>query len=346
MTNASTPTDNARTPTDDRANAWAESYPGDAEPVIEADDVAKIFASGDGVSRLNLRIPPGVIFGFIGPSGSGKTTAVRMLTGALHPTGGKLRVLGRNPAKFGTDTRSRLGYMPQLSVLYPEMTVGGNLKFFSSLYGLRGRTGKKRRTQALEFVDLVEHAGKRADQISGGMQRRLSLATALAHEPELVFLDEPTAGIDPVLRRRLWDHFGSLRDSGRTMFITTQYVGEAAYCDLVGLISDGELLYVDTPTALRRRAVGGEVVLIDLAEPFDRAAVERALNQSAVSFQWLGKSRIEVVVESAGSSIPRIAAELNDIGVTADHIEESVPMFDDVFVTLVERHRAETAVSE
>lgn len=318
---------------------------GDQHLVIETIDVEKVFASGDGVSSLNLAVPSGTIFGFVGPSGSGKTTTVRMLTGALRPTRGTVRVFGDDPARFDSQTRSRLGYMPQQSVLYPEMTVEENLRFLSSLYGVQGSAGKKSRSEALDFVDLAEHAGKRVDEISGGMRRRLSLASALAHEPDLLFLDEPTAGIDPVLRRRVWDHLMSLRDSGRTLFVTTQYVGEATYCDLVGLISDGELIHVDTPDALRREAIGGDVVVVEIERPFDTRVADSVLRDlSAGSVEWTGVSSVEVVVDSAGSSIPRITAALTEKGISVSQIEESMPMFDDVFVALVEQHREERAV--
>jgi ABC-2 type transport system ATP-binding protein len=314
-------------------------------PVIHTVDVEKIFSSGDGVSRLDLSVPAATIFGFVGPSGSGKTTTVRMLTGALRPTKGTVRVFGGDPARFDSQTRSRLGYMPQQSVLYPEMTVEENLRFLSALYGVGGQAGNESRANALDFVDLGEHAGKRVDQISGGMRRRLSLAAALAHEPELLFLDEPTAGIDPVLRRRVWDHLVSLRDSGRSLFVTTQNVGEAMYCDLVGLISDGELIHVDSPDALRRKAIGGDVVVVEIERPFDTQVADSALRGLSIgSVEWKGVSSVELVVESAGSSIPRIAGELTEKGISVSQIEESMPMFDDVFVALVERHREDRAV--
>ena len=311
-----------------------------APSVINARGVKKAFESGDGIRHLDLDVPPSTIFGFIGPSGSGKTTTVRMLTGALAPSRGQLRVLGVTPMDFDSGIRSRIGYMPQLSVLYPEMTVEENLRFFSALYGIYGKLGKKRMRDALEFVELDTHSTKRVNEISGGMRRRLSLAACLSHNPDLVFLDEPTAGIDPVLRRRLWEHFSDLRNSGRTLFITTQYVGEAAYCDLVGVIADGELIHVDSPRNLRRLAKGGDVVHLDLDGSADIPIIERAMSQiGPISMAWLDSSTLEVVVRDAGATIPKMSKTLSDAGIVVKSIGEQVPDFDDVFIALIEGHR-------
>ena len=234
--------------------------------MVWARGLTRHFGKEVAVDNLSLEIPHGSIFGFIGPSGSGKTTTVRLMTGVLRPTAGDLMVLGKRPWEFSQSTREQIGYMPQLFVLYPQLTVWENMNFAASIYGMglvRGRQIK----ELLDFVELSEHRGKLARQISGGMQRRLSLAATLVHDPDLIFLDEPTAGIDPVLRRKFWDHFKELQNQGHTLFVTTQYVGEAAYCDKVGVLAKGRLVALDTPEGLRHRAFGGEPVDLAAAEP-------------------------------------------------------------------------------
>jgi ABC-2 type transport system ATP-binding protein len=221
------------------------------DSVISAKNLTKKFGGETAVQDVSFDVPRASIFGFIGPSGSGKTTTVRLLTGVYTPTEGEVIVLDRNPAKFSQGERARLGYMPQLFVLYPNLTVWENINFAASLYGMSLFRGKRLK-EALTFVELYEHRSKLARNISGGMLRRLSLAATLVHDPQLLFLDEPTAGIDPVLRRKFWDHFRELKDQGRTIFITTQYVSEADNCDLVGVQNNGKLILVDTPQGIHQ----------------------------------------------------------------------------------------------
>src|SRR6266542_2507423 len=233
--------------------------------VIETQELTKKFGEEIAVQSLNMRVPRGTIFGFIGPSGCGKTTTVRLLTGIHRPTSGKLTVLGKNPTDFSKSDREKIGYLIQQFVLYPELTVWENLNFAASFYGVSlFRYGRLNRL--LEFVELKDDRGKLAGALSGGMKRRLSLAATLVHNPELLFLDEPTAGIDPLLRRKFWDYFKELQAQGHTLFVTTQYISEAAYCDLVGIMYEGKLLMVETPEELRRKAYGGDVIVIKSSE--------------------------------------------------------------------------------
>ena len=189
---------------------------------------------------------PATSSGLIGPSGAGKTTTIRVLTGALVPTNGKVSVLGEEPRHFRRQTRERIGYMPQSFTLYPDLTVRENVDFVASLFGMLVPRGTDQ--AGPELVDLWDVRSRRAGRLSGGMQRRLELACALVHDPALLFLDEPTAGIDPLLRARIWTELHRLRDAGRTLIVTTQYVNEAESCDRVALISDGRLLALATPT--------------------------------------------------------------------------------------------------
>lgn len=304
-------------------------------PAIRTQELTKQFGEQLAVDHLTFTVPWGVIFGFIGPSGSGKTTTIRLLTGLTKPTSGKVTVLGATPAEFTQKMRARLGHMPQHFVLYQDLSIWENLNFAASLYGL-SRHERKRLDGLLEFVELREHKRKLVRNISGGMQRRLSLAATLAHEPELVFLDEPTAGVDPILRRKFWTRFETLKEEGRTLFITTQYVSEAAYCDFVGVIAEGRLLAVDTPQALRRRAYGGEIVDLYTAEYLEARHLARLRAHPLIkSLQPLGSKGWRAVVDDSGTAMPQLMKWSQEQNLTLESIEEYLPPFDDVFVELV-----------
>src|SRR3954454_18130897 len=234
--------------------------------VIVTQGLVKSFGDERVLDGIDLNVPRGVILGLIGPSGCGETTLVREMIGLDAATAGEVRTLGEIPTKSTTSPRSRLAYMPQLPVLFPTLSVWGNLTFISSVYGMRLRGRRRRLQRLLDLVDLLGDRHKQLAQCSGGMQRRLSLAAALVHDPELAFLDEPTAGVDPILRARFWEHFRTLRDEGRTIVVPTQYVGEAAMCDLVAVISSGRLLTVLPPDKLRDYAYGGDVLLYELSD--------------------------------------------------------------------------------
>ncbi len=304
--------------------------------VITARNLKKQFGSEEAVRDVTFEVPRGAIFGFIGPSGSGKTTTMRMLTGVYKPSAGEVYVLGVRPTKFTQRLRAQIGYMPQLFVLYPHLTVWENLNFAASLYGM-GLLRGKQLNQVLDFVELSDHKYKMVREISGGMQRRLSLAATLVHNPILLFLDEPTAGVDPVLRRKFWDHFKELQKSGRTLFVTTQYVSEASYCDLVGVMANGKLLTVDTPEGLRHQAFKGEVVDLHTARPVDYRVEQmiRSLPFVKGDITRLGPNALRIVVNEARTAIPELMEWSQNQHIDVDAVEEYLPPFDDVFVELV-----------
>jgi ABC-2 type transport system ATP-binding protein len=306
---------------------------------IKIEGLAKGFGEEQVLKGLDLTVERGEIFGLIGPSGAGKSTLIRTLTGYLNPSEGEVEVLGTPPWEFTAEERRRVGFMPQGFVLYPQLSVLQNLSFVAGLYGLSFGRKRRRVREALEFVELWEHRRKAASEISGGMQRRLQLAAAVVHEPELLFVDEPTANLDPILRKRFWEEFASLRDEGKTLFVTTQYVGEAELCDRVGLLVDGRLVAVGTPAELRRRAFGGEVVQLSLAG--DPATVGGSLK----ALEGVGRvvevvrqngeetSRVRLVVESADVALPRVMESLN--GADVRSVDLPRPTFDEVFFRLV-----------
>ncbi|HEU5014004.1 MAG TPA: ABC transporter ATP-binding protein [Roseiflexaceae bacterium] len=313
---------------------------------VVAHDLNLRFAENTGVFDVSMNVPSGTIFALIGPSGCGKTTTVRILTGVYKAQSGEARVLGDNPAEFHTRTRERIGYLPQQFVLYPNLTVWENLNFVASLYGMNYFKRRKRLNMLLDFVELTDARHRLGSKLSGGMQRRLSLACALVHNPALLFADEPTAGIDPVLRGKFWDYFRQLREQGQTLFVTTQYVGEAAYCDYVGVMRDGRLLFVDTPDGLRHRAFGGEVVRL-VVDP-DKVMQTQDLIQRANIANDVRRSRRErglllLYVVEASEAMPAVVRLLDEHQITARQVEEYLPPFDDVFIVLMQQAEADDA---
>lgn len=304
--------------------------------IIQTYELTKRFGEEVAVNDVTFNVPRGKIFGFIGPSGSGKTTTIRMLTGYYQPTSGQARVFNRPPTQFDQEVKGRIGYMPQFFVLYPNLSVWENLNFAASMYGMSLRR-KDRLLEVLDFVELTEHRKKIVRNISGGMQRRLSLAATLLHDPDLIFLDEPTAGVDPVLRRKFWDQFRNLQEQGRTLFVTTQYVSEAAYCDLVGVMGKGVLLQVDTPEGLRYSAFGGDIVDLRTQEPVSYGTFRDMAQLPFVRELVSADTRsARLVVDEASRDIAQLINWSQEHNVPIETVEEYQPPFDDVFVELVE----------
>jgi ABC-2 type transport system ATP-binding protein len=226
--------------------------------------------------------------------------------------------------------------------LYPDLTVWENMNFAASLYGVPFlRT--KRLNELLDLVELREDKHKLVRNISGGMQRRLSLAATLVHDPDLLFLDEPTAGIDPILRRKFWDYFKTLQTKRHTLFVTTQYVGEAGYCDFVGVMSEGHLLSVNTPEGLRREAYGGDIVKLGSTERIDYQFRQEVQDLPQLKSKILSATdyEIQLLVDDAATATPYLAEYFSDRRKAINSIEGYFPSFDDVFVKLIEKHRAQ-----
>lgn len=316
--------------------------------IIEAKNLAKRFGDEQILKGLDLEVEEGDIFGLIGPSGSGKSTFLRTLTGYLTPSEGELEVLGKSPSEFTPKDRRRIGFMPQGFILYEELSVRQNLNFVAGLYGLRFFKRRRRVREALEFVQLWEDRRKTAANISGGMQRRLQLAASIVHEPELLFVDQPTANLDPILRRRFWEEFRRLREEGHTLFVTTQYVGEAELCDRVGLLSGGSVVALGTPDELRRRAFGGEFIELVFNEDPGRLGTRlEALEKIGCVVEVRqdegteeAVSRVRLLVEDADMTLPKVMDVLD--GADLRSLDVPKPSFDEVFFRLV-KETSETA---
>jgi ABC-2 type transport system ATP-binding protein len=308
--------------------------------IIRARELTKAFGGEVAVNAISMDVPEGAIFGFIGPSGSGKTTTVRLLMGLYPPDSGEVSVLGVKPSEFSRTDREKIGYLPQLFVLYPELTVWENMNFAASLYGISfWRT--KVLNQFLDLVELKEDKHKLVRNISGGMRRRLSLAATLVHNPQLLFLDEPTAGIDPILRKKFWDYFKEMQTHGRTLFVTTQYVGETEYCDFVGVMSEGHLIAVNTPEGLRREAYGGDIIRVGSTDRIDYNFREEIRNLPDMKSKVLNATdyELQLLVDDAATATPYLLDYFHNRRKEISSIESYLPSYDDVFVKLIEKHR-------
>jgi ABC-2 type transport system ATP-binding protein len=304
--------------------------------LIRLDSVSKAFGKAYAVRDVSLDVYCGQILGLIGPSGCGKTTTIRLLLGIYTPTEGEVRVHGLTPVDFTREVREDIGYMPQMFVLYPNLTVYQTLDFMASVYGIGIERRRTRIREVLELVGLDEARKQRADRISGGMKRRLQLACALLHEPSVLFFDEPTAGVDPILRARFWDHFHMLRDAGHTLFVTTQYVTEAEYCDRIALMDEGRLVALGTSSELRREAFGGEVIDITSSGYTPESLVAVRELEGVRRVESISLFKLRAYVDSAAGSLPQVLNALEGHGVQISSAQDYSPPFDDVFVRLIE----------
>ncbi|MFZ0015424.1 MAG: ABC transporter ATP-binding protein [Acidimicrobiia bacterium] len=308
---------------------------------VIASELTKDYGDGAGVFDLDMEIEAGTIVGFVGPSGSGKTTTVRMMTGITAPDSGELRVLGERPMSFSRDTRARIGYMPQHAILYPDLTLRENLNFAASLYGMPYHRSD-RIDDLVDFVQLEGRMDRLPREASGGEKRRVMLASTLFHSPELIFLDEPTAGIDPVLRRRFWDRFRDLAGDGRTLLITTQYVGEAAYCDYVAVLANGEIVLFETPEGLRRAAYGGDQIEVTFVSPPSAQQVDElshALGNGSKAPAWIDTRTVRLVVDDADQAFGEISDWSTSQQVDVEKSEVVQADYDDVFVELIANYQ-------
>jgi ABC-type multidrug transport system ATPase subunit len=306
-----------------------------AVPAVEARGAAKQFGRVVAVDQVDLQVRKGSIFGLLGPNGSGKSTLIRMFCGLLHPTSGSVQVLGRDPLDRSRDVRRVIGYMSQRFSLYDELTGHENLTFFARAHGLRGAALAKRRAEVAGLVGLGDYEDRRAGHLSGGWKQRLALACALLHDPAILFLDEPTAGIDPVARRSLWDLLFDLAAAGKTLLVSTHYMDEAERCDHLGYLYLGRLLVNGspsqlkglrevTPPGLRRLRIATD----DVTETFRRLHGQPGLHEPTIfgdAVHLLAEASIDEAALRA-----RLPARL---GANA-RIRDAEPSLEDVFVTM------------
>jgi ABC-type multidrug transport system ATPase subunit len=287
------------------------------------------------VDRLDLEVPAGSIFGLLGPNGSGKSTVIRMLCGLLRPTEGTAEVLGRDVARHPLDVRRRIGYMSQRFSLYEDLTGNENLAFFGMAYGLCGGALRRRRDEVIEIVGMRGYESRRAGTLSGGWKQRLALAGALLHEPEVVFLDEPTAGIDPVARRSLWNLLFDLAGRGKTLLVTTHYMDEAERCDRVAYIHMSRLLVNGPPSALKAlpQVTPEGTNRVELLSPRVTEAYRALQGAPGVREATIFGEAVHLLLDP-GIGAPEVLARLPEPLRAEASVRPIAPSLEDVFVSM------------
>ena len=305
-----------------------------AETAVELDGLTRRFGSFTAVDSLSLRVDRGEVFGFLGPNGAGKSTTIRMLCGLLRPSAGKGTVAGVDITRSPESVKPKIGYMSQLFSLYDDLTVVENLRFFGGIYGLPGRELEEALRPALRNAGLEDSASRMTGTLPPGWKQRLALASAVLHGPEIVFLDEPTSGVDPVTRRRFWDSIYDLADGGVTVFVTTHYMREAEYCGRLGMISRGRLIAVGTPGELKSEVHPGGV--LQMACDDASAAAGRLEDLDEVEDATPTGSGVRVV-PAPGSSSGEVTSAVESLRLDGYRMESVEPSMEDVFVSLVRR---------
>jgi len=302
---------------------------------IETKGLTRKFESMTAVDSVDLSVEKGSIFGFLGPNGSGKSTCIRMLCGVLEPTGGQATVNGFDVAKQPEDVKRTIGYMSQSFSLYRDLSPRENLQFFGSIYGLRGDKLKSRMEAVVDLVGLQKYVDQPSGTLSGGWKQRLALAAALIHEPPLIFLDEPTAGIDPVARRSLWDLLFDLAGGGTTLFVTTHYMDEAERCSQIAYIYMSKIIIRGTPSELKRLPqVSPEGTRRLAIETEDPPRVLMGLKKLPfVRDATLAESEIHLLIDKETSD-EDVSKAVSAGGQTASGFRNIEPSLEDVFVAV------------
>ncbi|MCO8255213.1 ATP-binding cassette domain-containing protein [Haladaptatus sp. AB618] len=312
--------------------------------MIEADDVRLTYADGtEAVRGVNLTVPKGEFFGFLGPNGAGKTTTIKTLTTLLRPTSGTVRINGFDTDEDSRAVRQSIGYMAQETSVDPHLTARENIRFACEAYGVPRDERTNRVNELLELVDLADVADKRSERFSGGMKKRLDVATALVHRPQLVFLDEPTTGLDPKARLNLWEYFRKINRQGTTVFLTTQYLEEAdELCDRLSVIQGGKIVATDSPQALKSR-VGGDVLDITIEESNDeeRARARRVVIESGLFADATIETTadgISLTAKNARRNGTDLLLALRNDDFTVVGFDVRSPTLDDVFLAITGEH--------
>lgn len=302
-------------------------------------DLERRFGSFIAVNRVSFDVAKGEIFGFLGPNGSGKSTTIRMLTGILAPSAGTGTVAGFDVRTEAEKIKAHIGYMSQRFSLYEDLTVEENIDFYSGIYRIPKARRRERKEWVIGMAGLAEHRASRTAILSGGWKQRLALGCAVLHEPPVIFLDEPTSGVDPLSRRRFWDLIYDLSARGVTVFVTTHYMEEAEYCDRIGLIHRGDLIAVGTPRELKTTLMREDVLEVVCERPQD-AMAEIDGTESVKEVALFGKG-LHAVAMDGEAAAAAIRQRLEEHGYRIDKIEAITPSLEDVFVSLVEaRDRA------
>lgn len=309
------------------------------ETAVVVSDLTRRFRRFTAVDRVSFQVAGGEVFGFLGPNGAGKSTTIRMLCGLLRPSEGRAEVAGFDVARQAEAVKHHIGYMSQKFSLYDDLTVTENIDFYGGIYGLQGRRLARRRDWALATAGLADRRHSLTRILGGGLKQRLALACAVLHRPPILFLDEPTSGVDPLSRRRFWDLIYAMAEGGVTVFVTTHYMQEAEYCDRVAMIYRGRLIALGTPAALKAQSISGQIVDVRCDRP--RLARKAVAALPGVREASLFGAGLHVVAADAEAAVAAIRGALKAEGIVAERIETVPPGMEDVFVALIEAHDRE-----
>ena len=298
------------------------------EPVIITEGLTRRFGDFVAVDHISFQVNPGEVVGYLGPNGSGKTTTIRMLLGLLEPSDGHATVLGFDAFRQSEEVRARAGYMSQKFALYDDLTVWENMEFYGGVYGI---TDKTRIEATLGLLGLTEHDSTLTGSLSAGWRQRLALGIALVHEPKLLFLDEPTSGVDPTARRAFWDLIYDLASGGVTVLVTTHFMDEAEYCERVGIMRRGKLLAIDTPGNLKKNVLAGDVWQI-AASPL-QTALDMLPTLDRVLQAGMAGDQLRAVTEP-GFTAAQLQKTLQEKGINVNSVERAEPTLEDVFLSL------------
>ncbi len=304
----------------------------DASEAVHVENLRRNFGAFTAVDGIDLRVSKGEIFGFLGPNGAGKSTTIRMLCGLLMPTGGKGTVAGFDIVRQPEEIKKRIGYMSQKFSLYEDLTVSQNIDFFTGIYGVSKEKRKARKDWVLEMAGLDEKRDALTRSLAGGFKQRLALGCDILHEPPILFLDEPTSGVDPLSRRNFWSLIYSMSRSGVTVFVTTHYMDEAEYCDRLALIYKGKIVAEGRPADLKERSMSRDVLEIEVDRALDALELLADAGIETAVFGTL----LHATVDRGEEAGPRIEAILKSAGFTVRAIEKIAPSLEDVFVNLIE----------
>jgi ABC-2 type transport system ATP-binding protein len=299
---------------------------------VVVENLRKQFDDFVAVDQLNLEVVKGEVFGFLGPNGAGKSTTIRMLCGLLKPTSGRAVVAGHDVGREPEAVRQNIGYMSQKFSLYNDLKVIENLRLFAGLYSVPAQNLQERIDWALQMANLKGRENLITGTLPGGWKQRLALGCAVLHKPPVLFLDEPTSGVDPISRRQFWDLIHQMAEEGITVFVTTHYMEEAEYCNRLALIFQGKMVALGTPSDLKRNSMKGELLLV-VCQPLGHA-VEISQSAPGVLDAAVFGNALHVVVVDAEVMIPQVDSYLKSHGITVSGIEKIRPTLEDVFVSL------------
>ncbi len=304
------------------------------EYAVTVENLEKSFGSFQAVNKVSFQVKRGEIFGFLGPNGAGKSTTMRMLCGIIAPTAGKADVIGFDVFKEAEQIKAHIGYMSQKFSLYEDLTVEENIDFYSGIYQIPAAEKQSRKEWVITMAGLEEHRGSLTSVLAGGWRQRLALGCALLHRPPVIFLDEPTSGVDPISRRSFWDLIYQLAAEGVTVFVTTHYMDEAEYCDRLAMIYRGELVAIGTPDELKARYMSADILNLECPDPF---AMLQAVNGiPEVKEAALFGRGLHLSVADAQAALPVIAAALKEREAVYTKLEKIRPSLEDVFVSIIE----------